>query len=272
MAQELQHREVEQSMRQPIQYRPSLVSFIDILGFRELIRDYSAKEIASILSRLRDMSLPTDVDDGAGTMSVAQWRQVSDASVRVRHYDVSVYDAPLFDEIFDLCFAQINCLNRGIFIRGGLAIGNAYIDENQPAFGPAFVEAYDLESKVAKAPRIVVSSEVLSHFKIDKRLQAPKIYGHPKEKDNVTLSYIGKSGNVLFLDYLRMLSGNSDSWEKYMTFVEQHKQIILTQLNDRRLPRKVRRRYQWVAVYHNKHVRDKLTSCSGFLIDIPSLD
>ena len=44
--------------------------------------------------------------------------------------------------------------------RGGVAIGDIYHDD-EAVFGPGLVRAYDIESNVAKFPRIVVDQEVL---------------------------------------------------------------------------------------------------------------
>ncbi len=39
-------------------------------------------------------------------------------------------------------------------MRGGISVGHLYHDPKY-LFGPAFIKAYDLESKIAKTPRII---------------------------------------------------------------------------------------------------------------------
>jgi hypothetical protein len=52
-------------------------------------------------------------------------------------------------------------------MRGGLAIGKMYHDENI-FLGEAYLQAYKLESSLAKYPRIVISEKVLSYAKDNK--------------------------------------------------------------------------------------------------------
>ncbi len=61
-------------------------------------------------------------------------------------------------------------LKEKILFRGGVYYGDAYVDsERNMFFGPAVVEAYKLESKVAVHPRILIDSFVAE--KIDERVQ-----------------------------------------------------------------------------------------------------
>lgn len=52
-------------------------------------------------------------------------------------------------------------LEKGIFTRGAITIGLYYSDENI-IFSGGLVEAYNLESKVAKYPRIIVSDKLIN--------------------------------------------------------------------------------------------------------------
>jgi hypothetical protein len=51
-------------------------------------------------------------------------------------------------------------LKIGFLIRGGVTIGNLYHAQGI-VFGPAMVEAYELESRTAVYPRIVVSHTIM---------------------------------------------------------------------------------------------------------------
>ena len=53
-----------------------------------------------------------------------------------------------------------SCVDLRLARRGGVAIGDIYHDD-EAVFGPGLVRAYDIESNVAKFPRIVVDHEVL---------------------------------------------------------------------------------------------------------------
>nr|WP_317187917.1 hypothetical protein [Acinetobacter gerneri] len=52
---------------------------------------------------------------------------------------------------------------HNILLRGALTIGEIYHDENM-VFGPAMVEAYELESKVAEFPRIILHDKIEADY------------------------------------------------------------------------------------------------------------
>ena len=52
----------------------------------------------------------------------------------------------------------------GIMIRGGATIGKISKDKDKP-WGPAFIEAYQTETSLAKVPRIVFSKKLVEHMR-----------------------------------------------------------------------------------------------------------
>jgi hypothetical protein len=59
---------------------------------------------------------------------------------------------------------SIRLLRDGLLIRGAIAKGSLH-HKQSIMFGPAFLEAYGIESKIAKYPRILLSREVHQDFK-----------------------------------------------------------------------------------------------------------
>ena len=94
--------------------------------------------------------------------------------------------------------AMCNCepiflrlLKEKILFRGGVYYGDAFVDSNKNMFfGPAVVEAYKLESKIAVHPRIVIDSFVAE--KIDESIQKSiEVFQNSPQAD--LLSIIGES-------------------------------------------------------------------------------
>jgi hypothetical protein len=111
-------------------YEPCIVSFIDVLGFRDLLATRHADDIRDILLQLREFTAPEDVANtrrmkDARLFSRAFADSVSDAVVRVRVFDTQYSDGAFFHELLDLLHAQLQCVGSGVVIRGGLAIGDA---------------------------------------------------------------------------------------------------------------------------------------------------
>ncbi|PDZ55088.1 hypothetical protein CON15_23105 [Bacillus cereus] len=58
---------------------------------------------------------------------------------------------------------QLEMMRKGILMRGGLAVGLLCHNDNI-VYGPAMVEAYELESKLAIYPRVVVKENDLKYI------------------------------------------------------------------------------------------------------------
>src|SRR5262249_8589289 len=58
----------------------------------------------------------------------------------------------------------VTLLAKGLLIRGGIAKGPLYHDDSI-VFGPALIEAYQLETGVAKFPRVILSRDVYADFR-----------------------------------------------------------------------------------------------------------
>lgn len=55
--------------------------------------------------------------------------------------------------------------DHSLLLRGGLTLGKLVHKENGPLFGPAMNRAYELESKVAKHPRILIDKHCYEAYK-----------------------------------------------------------------------------------------------------------
>lgn len=136
-------------------YTERYCAFIDILGFSGLISDLdrgkvSVAEIYRVLSSIHarpNAVRPQDAD--------LRSQSISDAVALSAACNAAGLDA--------ICTAteelSRRLLRSGYFARGGITKGRLYHDHST-VFGPALVEAYRLETHVAKFPRIVVPRAV----------------------------------------------------------------------------------------------------------------
>jgi len=58
-----------------------------------------------------------------------------------------------------MCFESL-----GMMVRGGITLGKLIHEENGALFGPAMNEAYELESKSAIYPRVIISFDAYKHL------------------------------------------------------------------------------------------------------------
>ncbi len=158
--------EVMEKMPTPLrnfgpEYIKAFVSFVDILGFRQIIADKRPIEINTLLDAVGFFSSQPELRRApySKTKNLPMVLQFSDSIIRIQPLDqndenISAMD--LFDgELSSLLLAQGNLACNGVLLRGGLTFGDVCVQKNR-VFGPAFNKAYHLESSLARYPRIIV--------------------------------------------------------------------------------------------------------------------
>jgi hypothetical protein len=144
-------------------YSDRYVCFLDILGFSELIRN-SLKEgssnVDSLISSLSEITSREGALDQFFDEVDFVFQAFSDSIV------MSADAKPiglmyLLSEVNDL---SKRLLLKGYLSRGAVARGSLY-HAGTVMFGPAFLNAYRLESEVARYPRVILSREVFQDVK-----------------------------------------------------------------------------------------------------------
>ena len=244
-------------------YEECIVTFIDILGFRNLIGQSSAADIRKILHIFREHAKPYDDGEFAGprerrTMSEVKMELVSDAVVRARTIHTNYRDGALFHELLDLVFIQSFCLSEGILLRGALTIDHMHVgrDLEGPVFGPGLVNAYLMEEREAVYPRIIIDEAVMQRFPKDKALWKE---GHSEIQEDRYLRDLVKTdeAGLGFVDYLRAIKTEVEHYGEYLVFLERHAELIRQGLSTPS-PREVLRKYAWLRNYHNCQVEWEL--------------
>jgi hypothetical protein len=141
-------------------YEQRVVAFLDILGFSELVeRSQNDARFFDQLERAlriverhgrawaREFNTEPPLDLGFHSHAFSDCIVLSQRGSAL---------TPLLVHTSQLAMAL---LSLGVLVRGGIAQGLLYHDD-AIAFGPALVEAYHLESRSAKFPRILVSQSV----------------------------------------------------------------------------------------------------------------
>jgi hypothetical protein len=140
-------------------YPERFCAFIDILGFRALVawlgKDTGAVEsLREILKEVHNPKIPGLADPA----SVGYRTQSISDAVAISTIPTPEGLLMLFGSLNQLTFSL---LQEGYFVRGAIVRGRLYHDD-AIIFGEALIRAYDLETTVAKYPRIVVHSQVIA--------------------------------------------------------------------------------------------------------------
>jgi hypothetical protein len=160
------------------QYQTHLVAFVDLLGFREALRDSNRED--AILSLLRRLAAfqgdffaeSHKVENGHQSRLRPAVSTFSDNIVLsyplegLAQHALSIDIVILFLQNL-VAYIAWNAFQSRLLIRGGIAIGNLY-HEGGVVFGPALVEAYEIERSVAIYPRVALGPSVTQSGEFDK--------------------------------------------------------------------------------------------------------
>ncbi len=134
---------------------------------------------------------------------------------------------------------QLDMATRGFFIRGAIAVGDVFIDE-VAVFGPALLDAYEAEQVYADTPRVILT-DTAEKAEADYRTIYPKSENYPLSE---YLSKDKDKDNRWFVNYLT-------SGLQVEQLVANHKDVVSAKLKEFHADRKILKKYQWVAQYHN---------------------
>jgi hypothetical protein len=237
-------------------YRESVITFVDILGFKNLINSKTFAEVKDKLSVVRRLSGLRDKEDGEGM--APKIIQFSDSIIRIRPLDSAANKEMnyglMFFEMLDLVHMQGELINHGVCVRGGVALGEVHFD-NETLFGPGFVRAYELESVYANFPRIVVDPLLIKQISKDQRLAS--VHNSLEDEISSIRKVIRKdSDGIYFIDYLRSFLEEIDDSENIPLFIKNHKKTILDNAAGLSQLSSISAKYLWMANYHNQLVEE----------------
>ena len=250
----------------PASATPSWIAVLDMLGYSDSVVAADKRSATNdVLNDLRrivaetypylagdpDQPLPKDLEDDI------DWKFKAYAD----NIMVNLPTAEIpFSRLHWLCSAmaqfQMAMVLHGQLVRGGLAIGSNYIDDDI-AFGRGLIEAHLIEQYVANDPRVVISRRT-------RRFEASMI---DREKDFNWASssfFMVDADGEWFLDYLALFNGRSG--EPYDPIaLARHREMVIELCKKYDDDPKLSTKYVWLAQYHD-------ASCASagrneFLID-----
>jgi hypothetical protein len=241
-------------------YDFAIVTFLDILGFRDLVMGAEAAVVNSKLEAAERFTRPTSpppTDDPEETYDPLIL-QFSDAIVRIRRVRTKWNErwpiGLVFHELLDLVHAQGELIREGVLLRGGVSCGRICASKDR-IFGPALVAAYELESKFALYPRVVVDPALLTEVRKSDLLKAAH---HALEDEEQYIGRLVRRGDdgIWFVDYIRAVEAELDDRDMYPVFLRSHRQLILDGTERFAGLSGPMSKYLWLASYHNELVSE----------------
>lgn len=237
----------------PAHYQKSLLTYFDILGFRELVGSTADPEL--VARKLRVFSRLSQPERGEMEKWQHTFSHFSDLAVRnvpiKTREDLGDEQGLLYWELLDLAYIQFHLAEDGILIRGATTVGDIYVDERL-IFGPALIRAYELERDVASYPRIVMDSRVLDRLCDSPELRMPGVADQMKSLSTVLLR--DKDG-TWFVDYLQAaiyeLASQPTACEK---FLRKHRDVVANAVTRFQELSSPAAKVGWLMTYHNQSV------------------
>ena len=273
--------------------RESMVIFLDLLGFKSKLRKMQTKEdfkkIYDNLFYVQDQfaKKPDNLTKKYNRSIKKSVRVFSDCVVvslslesqTAKHQ--GTFD-PFLAELHYFGLCQMSCVCNGIFLRGGISIGDWFLEDNI-LISPALLEAFDLERSISVYPIITISKEAFSFFE-----KHPHRNCYSKDFDplkSLFRRYKTESGKFFYcLDYLGIGYEGAADWytnddleryrserndrtkhtilcESYMKnqkyYLLGHKSSVLKAIKTFKYEKaKVLDKYLWLTKYHNNLVSE----------------
>ena len=224
----------------------SVVSFVDILG-------YSAKVADAAESGKSNEFL---FDFRQALFAASEYLEADAPCYAFNFTDSVVVGWPIIEEndsevplcisCWNLATYQLSMTQYGFFVRGGVAVGEAYFDEYVQS-GEAFLKAYDTEKQRSIYPRIVLSEDAVAEARVSCSYHASD--SCPLDR----LFAVDADGEV-FVNYLSCVFDIFDletSRQDILEYIDDHREMIEKNLLASESNLKVYRKYQWAARYHD---------------------
>lgn len=226
--------------RKKVRYNNSVVAYLDILGFRDLVKRSRAGEISRLIRIVSREIKPFSSFAKRAEIKFQTFSDLTVIAVPVRLSSTfALLDSALSFVVQHLGFAQSQLIDEGIVIRGSITVGDIVRSHGQ-LYGPALIRAYDLERREAIYPRIIVDELALSLARREK-----------KTVNNVWRYLRKEKEGFAYVDYLRIRIAELDEVPQWLDFLGRHKTFIEQCLGRFLLNEKLTQKYLWLSSYHN---------------------
>lgn len=216
-----------------------VILLLDILGFREMAAGKHAQEnLESLYQALSSMeSFAADEVKVYSDNALLCWQ------VFEGYQEPLASESALGSAFLEAAYFQFELTRRGFYARGSIAVGDIFMDDSL-VFGPGLIEAYDLESKKAVYPRVILSKQAV-------KLARTHLASYSDSKFSPHhLLILWASDGTFFLNYLGYLFQGEDGSVIYAELAK-HRDGILENLERHRASPIVWEKYRWLANYHD---------------------
>ena len=177
------------------EYTQYYLAFLDLLGFKEIVKNRSCSEIVNIFEEIKKQYvIGKSESENSTSIPVIPPENImyyimSD-SICIYIKDDVKNALPV---LLGLCLGfQLRMLSFStpVLVRGSIAHGGLYSDQ-RVLFGPALVEAYQREEKLARYPRIIIPKHIIDeHEEVIMHTFAASGFLYPEQDGFYVTNYL----------------------------------------------------------------------------------
>lgn len=227
------------------EYTHYYFAFLDLLGFKEIVKTKTCSEIANIFNEAKKRFVIRHIIDEENAIPLVPPEEI--------HYyimsdSICIYIKDSLKSALSvltwLCLdfqVRMLCLETPIFVRGSISRGEIYEDQNI-LFGPGMVEAYTRAEKLAHVPRVIIPASIYDQTtdKTDKAFLGG--FTHPEQDGFYVINYI---------NYFCM----HNSTLKYRENVNNYISKVLNTSLDQSIREKYLYVKSWMDYYHQEEAK-----------------
>lgn len=228
-------------------YEKSIVAFLDILGFKNIVNTGTFDEVLQIFDSIITKNdavkalhrVVDEKDDSPSGEAIVRYNEaLEDTKIHIMSDSIVIATPVMYPEslavIVDICDVIQQLLfelENPVLLRGAIAEGDFFLNDRL-LFGKGLVDAYWAQEKYAVYPRIILSNEIT----IGKRVFLNGVSELPKDEDG-----------YYYINSIERYLGIDEEWNKIIE-TEQYdkiKNLVDTNLNGYNEDR-VRQKYLWI--------------------------
>ena len=240
-----------------------IVAYVDILGYKDYLKKHpqSANEFLKKIKGTVEKFKEKAEQMGYNRAQKIEIKIFSDNFIMCKKLEI--LEGPFYESlamiefINELADFQLMILwEYKLLTRGAITVGELYIDSDF-VFGPALIEAYELESKIAKCPRIIISDESIIEIKklIPYHPYSTTIdpdYIFPTDADGKRyLNYFRVEDSKPYLNFEEFSNGPSEGFIQLTVYIKDMRPVI------KELVDNFNTDTQYYSVEDNKHIIKK---------------
>lgn len=243
-------------------YEDRVLAFVDVLGFSEAVKgtikdDREVAEETLRISQLID-GIQSDLDihnkrsKEIFKFTDEQIKMVSGTRVVNQFSDSIVLSFSIKEEsgiflmLLDILFLHVTALQHNFLLRGAI-VRNKLLHTQEKIFGPALVEAYEMERNLAIYPRIVLDEEIIELSR--------KYFGKqngPDTEEHFVRSLLKRDfDGMYYIDYFEAIETELDNQIEDMPEYLSRLRTIIMKISRMKNP-SIRSKFLWLKEKYNE--------------------